>query len=80
MEIKENKEKVLKIIKSRVKMNVYTEQSMAVFEDSAGCLFSSVQFISITQSCPTLCHPMNHSMPGLPVHHQLLEFIQIRVH
>ena len=32
----------------------------------------SVQFISVTQSCPTLCSPMNHSMPGLPVHHQLL--------
>jgi len=38
MEIKENKKKVLKIIKSRVKTNAYTEQSMAVFEDSAGCL------------------------------------------
>ena len=34
----------------------------------------SVQFSSVTQSCPTLCDPMNHSMPGLTVHHQLLEF------
>ena len=42
--------------------------------------FSSVQFISVTQSCPTLCDPMNRSMPGLPVHHQLLEFTQIHVH
>ena len=31
----------------------------------------SVQFSSVTQSCPTLCNPMNHSTPGLPVHHQL---------
>ena len=31
----------------------------------------SVQFSSVAQSCPTLCDPMNHSMPGLPVHHQL---------
>ena len=31
-------------------------------------------FSSVTQSCPTLCNPMNHSMPGLPVHHQLPEF------
>ena len=31
----------------------------------------SVQFTSVTQSCPTLCDPMNHSTPGLPVHHQL---------
>ena len=42
--------------------------------------FSSVQFSSITQSCPTLCDPMNHSMPGLPVHHQLPEFTQTHVH
>ena len=34
----------------------------------------SVQFSSVTQSCPTLCDPMNRSMPGLPVHHQVLEF------
>ena len=38
--------------------------------------FSSVQFSSVTQSCPTLCDPMNHSTPGLPVHHQLPEFTQ----
>ena len=37
----------------------------------------SVQFSSVTQSCPTLCDPMNHSTPGLPVLHQLLEFTQI---
>ena len=42
--------------------------------------FSSVQFISVAQSCPTLCDPMNHSTPGLPVHHQLPEFTQTRVH
>ena len=40
----------------------------------------SVQFSSATQSCPTLCHPMNCSMPGLPVHHQLPEFTQTHVH
>ena len=42
--------------------------------------FSSVQFISVTLSCPTLCDLMNHSMPGLPVHHQLPEFTQTHVH
>ena len=41
---------------------------------------SSVQFSSVTQLCPTLCNPMNHSTPGLPVHHQLLEFTQTHVH
>ena len=35
--------------------------------------FSSVQFSSATQSCLTLCGPMDCSMPGSPVHHQLLK-------
>ena len=35
---------------------------------------------SVTQSCLTLCNPMDCSMPGLPVHHQLLEFTQTHVH
>ena len=42
--------------------------------------FTSVQFSSVTQSCLTLCDPMNHSTPGLPVYHQLPEFTQIHVH
>ena len=41
---------------------------------------SSVQFSSVSQSCPTLCDPMNCSMPGLPLHHQHLGFTQIHVH
>ena len=41
---------------------------------------TSVQFSSVAQSCPTLCNPMKCSMPGLPVHHQLLEFTQTHVH
>ena len=41
---------------------------------------SAVQFSSVTQSCPIPCDPMNHSTPGLPVHHQLPEFIQTHVH
>ena len=40
----------------------------------------SVQFNSVTLSCPTLCDPMNHSTPGLPVHLQLPEFTQTHVH
>ena len=40
----------------------------------------SVQFSSVAQSCPTLCDPMNRSMPGLHVHHQLPEFTQTHVH
>ena len=41
---------------------------------------SSVQFSSVTQSCLTLCDPMDHSTPGLPVHHQLPVFTQTHVH
>ena len=41
---------------------------------------ASVQFSSVAQWCPTLCHPMNRSTPGLPVHHQLPEFTQTHVH
>ena len=41
---------------------------------------SSVQFSSVAQLCPTLCDPMNHSTPGLPVHHHLPEFAQTHVH
>ena len=40
----------------------------------------SVQFSSIAQSCPTLCDPVNCSMPGLPVYHKLPEFTQTHVH
>ena len=40
----------------------------------------SVQFSSVAQSCPTLCDPLNRSMPGLPVHRQLPEFTQTHVH
>ena len=38
------------------------------------------QIRSVAQSCPTLCDPMNRSMPGLPIHHQLPEFTQTHVH
>ena len=40
----------------------------------------SLQFSSVAQSCPTLCDPMDCSMPGFPVHHQLLELAQTHVH
>ena len=43
-------------------------------------ILSTVQFSSVPQSCPTLCDPMNCSTPGLPVHHQLLEFTQTHAH
>ena len=41
---------------------------------------SQNQFSSVIQSCPILCDPMNHNMPGYPVQHQLPKFIQTLVH
>ena len=55
------------------------------FREECRCCFclaevvSSVQFSSVTQSCSNLCNPMDCSMPGLPVHHQLLEPTQTHV-
>ena len=43
------------------------------------CL-ATVQFSSVIQSCTILCEPMDHSMPGLPVYHQLPEYTQTHVH
>ena len=40
----------------------------------------AVHFSSVAQLCPTLCDPMDCSMPGLPVHHQFPEFTQTHVH
>ena len=40
----------------------------------------SVQFSSVAQSCPTLCHPMDCRTPGLPVHHRLSKFTHTHVH
>ena len=48
-------------------------------EGGAWWAIVSVQFSSVAQSCLTLCDPMNHSTPGLPVHHHLLEFTQTHV-
>ena len=36
-----------------------------------------IQFSSVAQSCPTLCDPMDCSMPGFPVHHQLPELLKL---
>ena len=61
-----------------LKDNCYTE--FCCFLLNLNMNQPSVQFSSVAQSCPTLCDPMNHSTPGLPVHHQLLEFTQTHVH
>ena len=42
--------------------------------------FQSILFSSVTQSCLTLCDPVDCSMPGFPVHHQLPKLVQTHVH
>ena len=63
--LKESTKKTQVLIRYFNKMNKY---------------ISSVQFSSLAQSCPTLCDPMNHSTPDLPVLHQLPEFAQTNIH
>ena len=53
---------------------------MAEYSTSSGPWASSVKFSSVTQSCLTLCDPVDCRTPGLPVYHQLLEFTQTYVH
>ena len=59
-------------------MNIFG--SLTLSEKIIIVQFSSVQFSSVAQSCLTLCNPMNHSTPGLLVHHHLPEFTQTHVH
>ena len=60
------------VTKSRIQLSEHTL--------STDNLFSSVQFSSVTHSCPTLCNPLDCSRPGFPVHQQLLELAQTSVH
>ena len=55
-------------IKQWIQLFIMSQQEQQEF------LWSETQFSSVTQSCPTLCNPINRSTPGLPVHHQFLEF------
>ena len=68
---KKKKGKINRIFSSDVK-----DKQRKVMDFPSG----TVQFSSVAQSCPTLCHPMNRSTPGLPVHHQLPEFTRTHIH
>ena len=61
-----------------LQMNLFTKQKKT--DSIRNQIYGSVQFSSVTQSGPTLCDPMNHSTPGLSVHHQLPEFTQTLIH
>ena len=68
------------MILSNMQTYVNTECLQADTHSCGLVYLSSVHFSSVTQSCPTLCDPMNCSSPGLPVHYQLPEFTQTHVH
>ena len=76
MEEERKKEKKKESFTELQKPNVEAE----VYNNNKKCDWISVQFSSVAQSCLTVCNPMNRSMPGLPVHHQLPEFTQTHVH
>ena len=65
---------------TKVQIHVLSVTRFLTSSNTTDVSVSSVQFSSVTQSCPTLCNPMNRSMAGVPVHHQLLEFTQTHVH
>ena len=53
---------------------------LSLFENIIRVLYEWSQFCSVAQSCPTLCDPMDCSMPGFPAYHQLSELTQTHVH
>ena len=84
---------ILCVLRTSGKMNVHwkwhvsqykkkkeRDDSDKVFSLLCYLLYASIQFSSVAQSCLTLRDPMNHSTPGLPVHHQLSEFTQTHIH
>ena len=67
---------------TRVKKKKVKNSFLCIFQkiNLDKCGIPTIQFSSVAQTCPTLCNPMNHSTPGLPVHHQLPESTQTHVH
>ena len=63
--------------RNNTKLSFYQEANAEVLIMTQ---MSSVQFNSVTQSCPTLCNPMDCSMPGFPVYHHLPDFPHTYVH
>ena len=70
------------VYKEQSKLNIKRKQMLHFIKmgNRKEETFDQVQFSSVAQSYPTLCDPMNCSPPGLPVHHQLLEFTQTHFH
>ena len=68
---------------ARYKVNIQTSYFNILimnYQKEINKIIPFVKFSSVTQSCLTLCNPINCSTPGLPVQYQLLEFTEIHVH
>ena len=68
------------VAKSQTRLSNWTELNRLLISLVTLYCFIVLQFSSVAQSCLTLRDPMNHSTPGLPIHHQLPEFTQTNVH
>ena len=69
-----------RVIRNAIKVHI-SPSVQGLKEISLGLVkTTSVQLSSVAHSCPTLCNPMNHIMPGLPVHYQLPQFTRTHVH
>ena len=82
-EVQINEEEIGKIPEKEIKIMIVKitknlENRMEKIQESINKDLDQIR--SVAQSCPTLCDPMNRCTPGLPVHHQLLEFTQTHVH
>ena len=64
----------------RVPEELWTEVHNIVQKVVTKTIAKKKKSVQFSQSFPTLYNPMNHSMPGLPVHHQLQKFTQTHVH
>ena len=63
-----------------VDISIYVYTCIYFFIFVSIMIYFSFQLSSVTQSCPTLCDPMDCHMPGYPVHHQLPELAQTHIH
>ena len=80
-----NNQRSMKEIKKEIKICIETNENentttQNLWDTIKAVLRGSESESEAAQLCPTLCDPMNHSTPGLPVHHQLPEFTQTRIH
>ena len=69
-----------RILKNLLQHRISKASNSLVFCHLVKAMVFPVQFSSVPQLCPTLCDPMNRSIPGLPVHHQLPEFTQTHIY